>query len=174
MVKASKVRPLALRFGDLLRDSLGIYYVVVNMDDPELPYLQRLGKGSTPPHTVNPSDIAFHFLDDLVAPDWRIVSRDHLARDEWQVFEQGKGVKTMDKQPQEKRPVPPGLRPSTVRVTSQYLRQRGKVGMTLTREDLLQLAELIRAGRVLLKDYRDVSKNLRQAMSKLGIDTKGL
>jgi hypothetical protein len=69
---------------------------------------------------------------------------------------------------------PTTLRQSTVRITSQYLRQRGKIGMTLTRDELSQLAELLRAGRVLLKDDRDIPKNLRQAMTKLGVSTKGL
>jgi len=61
-----------------------------------------------------------------------------------------------------------------VRVTTQYLRQRGKVGVTLTREDLTQLAQLIKAGRVWLKDDRSVGKNLRAAMTKMGVDTNGL
>jgi hypothetical protein len=69
---------------------------------------------------------------------------------------------------------PVGFGANAPRITSQYLRQRGKIGLTLTRADLEHLAELIRAGRVLTKDYRDVSKNLRQAMSKLGVETRGL
>lgn len=79
----------------------------------------------------------------------------------------------MDKQ-EPKRPVPAGLGKSSVRITSQYLRQRGKIGMTLSKADLEHLAELIRAGRVVTKDYREISKNLRQAMTKLGVNTKGL
>jgi len=78
----------------------------------------------------------------------------------------------MDKLEKDNRPA--NLRNSTVKVTTQYLRQRGKVGMTLTKTELEHVAELIRAGRVLTKDYREVSKNLRQAMTKLGVDTRGL
>lgn len=80
----------------------------------------------------------------------------------------------MDKQSPEKRPVPPGLGKNSVRITSQYLRQRGKVSVTLTRAEFEHLGELIRAGRVVLKDYRPVSKNLRQGMTKVGVDTRGL
>ena len=69
---------------------------------------------------------------------------------------------------------PDALARSKVRITAQYLRQRGKIGMTLTKAELEHVAELIRAGRVITKDYREVSKNLRQAMTKLGIDTRGL
>lgn len=78
----------------------------------------------------------------------------------------------MDKPEKDNRPA--GLRNSTVRVTTQYLRQRGKVGMTLTRTELEHLSRLLKAGKIMLNDTQDVSKNLRQAMSKLGVDTKGL
>jgi hypothetical protein len=61
-----------------------------------------------------------------------------------------------------------------VRVTSSYLRQKGAVRLTLTQQELEQVARLVRAGKVLLNDTSSVSKNLRQAMSKLGVDTKGL
>ncbi len=64
--------------------------------------------------------------------------------------------------------------PTPPRVTTQYLRQRGKVGMTLTREELHHISRLLKAGKIMLNDTQDVSKNLRQAMSKLGVDTKGL
>ena len=78
----------------------------------------------------------------------------------------------MDTKPKGKQPE--ALANSNVRITAQYLRQRGKIGMTLTKAELEHLAELIRAGRVITKDYREISKNLRQAMTKLGVNTKGL
>ena len=61
-----------------------------------------------------------------------------------------------------------------VKVTSSYLRQKGEVRLKLTRQELEQVAHLVRAGKVLLNDSNSVSRNLRQAMSKLGVDTKGL
>lgn len=82
----------------------------------------------------------------------------------------------MDEKPAEKGRTATGFgvtRPQ-VRVTTQYLRQRGKVGVTLTKEELSQLAHLIKAGRVWLKDDRSIGKNLRAAMTKMGIDTNGL
>ena len=81
---------------------------------------------------------------------------------------------TIDDKPTDKSRLAFGGKRSQVRITAQYLRHRGKTSVTLTRTELEHLAELIRAGRVLTKDYRDVSKNLRQAMNKLGVNTKGL
>jgi hypothetical protein len=69
---------------------------------------------------------------------------------------------------------PKGLRPTPPRMTSKDLRARGKAGVTLTTDELQHLADLIRAGRVFMRDPRSVGKNLRAAMTKMGIDTKGL
>ena len=67
-----------------------------------------------------------------------------------------------------------GLRLTPPRLTRKDLRARGKAGVTLTTDELQQLADLIRAGRVLTRDLRSISKNLRAAMTKMGIDAKGL
>ncbi len=62
----------------------------------------------------------------------------------------------------------------SVKVTKQYLRSKGAVSLTLTRSELDELADLVRAGHALLKGRPSISKSLRAAMSKLDVDTKGL
>lgn len=62
----------------------------------------------------------------------------------------------------------------TPKVTKQYLRAKGSVSLTLGRDELLELGDLIRAGHALLRHRPRVSKSLRAAMSKLDVDTKGL
>ncbi len=62
----------------------------------------------------------------------------------------------------------------TVKVTKQYLRAKGAVSLTVTRDELMELGDLIRAGHAVLRNRPSVSKSLRAAMSKLDVDTKGL
>jgi hypothetical protein len=82
-----------------------------------------------------------------------------------------KGVKTMDdKRTKGLR----GFRLTPPRLTSKDLRARGKASVTLTTDELQRVANLLRAGMVMTNDLRSVSKNLRAAMTKMGVDTKGL
>jgi hypothetical protein len=67
-----------------------------------------------------------------------------------------------------------GTNRPVVRITRQYLHQRGKTSVTLTREELHHLGRLMKAGRILLNDTQPVSPRLRAAMTKLGVDTSGL
>jgi hypothetical protein len=60
------------------------------------------------------------------------------------------------------------------RMTKADWARRDKTRVTLTRGELEQLAQLIAAGRALIRDGRSVSPQLRAAMTKLGISTKGL
>jgi hypothetical protein len=60
------------------------------------------------------------------------------------------------------------------RMTKAEWAKRDKTSVTLTRSELEHLAQLIGAGHVLLRDGRSVSPQLRAAMTKLGIPTKGL
>lgn len=69
---------------------------------------------------------------------------------------------------------PKGLRLTPPRMTRKDLRARGRASVTLTIDELQQLADLVRAGRVLTRDLKSVSKNLRTAMTKMGVDAKGL
>jgi hypothetical protein len=52
--------------------------------------------------------------------------------------------------------------------------KRNNTSITLTRNELEYLAQLLAAGRVLLRDGRSVSPRLKAAMSRLGISTQGL
>ena len=83
-----------------------------------------------------------------------------------------KEVRDMDNKPAEKgakriAPVPP-------RMTSAEIRARGKIRVSVTRDELEHLARLIRAGQVWLNDRQPLSQNLRAAMTKLGVDNRGL
>jgi hypothetical protein len=69
---------------------------------------------------------------------------------------------------------PRGMRTTPPRLTGADIRAKGALRVGLTTADLEQLARLLRAGKVLLNDHRSVSRNLRQAMARLGVDTSGL
>ena len=75
--------------------------------------------------------------------------------------------KATTKAPNDWRSTPP-------RMTSKDLRQRGKVGVTLTTDELHHVAHLLKAGKIMTNDSRSLSKNLRAAMTKMGVDTNGL
>lgn len=64
--------------------------------------------------------------------------------------------------------------PTPPRMTRADWAKRDKTRVTLTRSDLDQLAQLIAAGRVLVRDGRPISPQLKAAMTKLGISTQGL
>ncbi len=67
-----------------------------------------------------------------------------------------------------------GLRTTPPRLTGADIRAKGTMRVSLTTAELEHVARLIRAGKVMLNDNRIVSKNLRQAMTRLGVDTSGL
>jgi len=52
--------------------------------------------------------------------------------------------------------------------------RRDKTSVTLTRGELEQLSQLIAAGHALIRDSRSISPQLRAAMTRLGISTRGL
>ena len=67
-----------------------------------------------------------------------------------------------------------GLVPTPPRMTKAEWLKRDRSSVTLSRSDLEQLAQLLAAGRVLLRDSRPISPQLKAAMSRLGIATHGL
>jgi hypothetical protein len=69
---------------------------------------------------------------------------------------------------------PAGLRPTPPRLTRVELQALGRTRVTLTTAELEQLAQLVAAGQVLLRDGRSISRNLRAAMTKMGVNAKGL
>jgi hypothetical protein len=64
--------------------------------------------------------------------------------------------------------------PTPPRMTKADWAKRDKTSVTLTRSELEQIAQLVAAGHVLLRDGRSISPQLRAAMTKLVISTKGL
>ena len=64
-------------------------------------------------------------------------------------------------------PIPP-------RMTRAEWAKRDKTSVTLTRSELEYIGQLLAAGKVLLRDGRSISPQLKAAMTKLGITTQGL
>ncbi len=64
--------------------------------------------------------------------------------------------------------------PTPPRMTKAEWRQRDETRVTLKRSDLEYVAQMIAAGRVLLRDNRPVPSLLKTAMTRLGIATSGL
>ena len=66
------------------------------------------------------------------------------------------------------------IAPKAPRMTKAEWVKLGKTSVTLTRSELEQLGQLVRAGHALLNDGKSVSPKLRAAMTRLGISTNGL
>ena len=64
--------------------------------------------------------------------------------------------------------------PTPPRMTKAEWLRRPHSSVTLSRSDLEQIAQLLAAGRVLLRDQRPVPAKLRATMTRLGISTTGL
>ena len=68
----------------------------------------------------------------------------------------------------------PATMPTPPKMTKAEWRKRDKTKVTLTRTELDQLSRLVAAGHALLRGEPSISSQLKAAMTKLGIDTKGL
>jgi hypothetical protein len=64
--------------------------------------------------------------------------------------------------------------PTPPKMTKAEWRKRDKTKVTLTRGELDQLSRFVAVGRALLRGEPSISAQLKAAMSRLGIDTKGL
>jgi hypothetical protein len=71
------------------------------------------------------------------------------------------------RRPKQQAPTPP-------RMTRAEWAKRDKTKVTLSRSELEQIGQLLAAGKVLLRDGRSISPQLKAAMTKLGITTQGL
>lgn len=99
-------------------------------------------------------------FDDLTPTTWR-----HLPRTR-------KGVNTMARTPTQN---PDGRRlPALPKMTRAEWLKRDKTSVTLTRGELDHLAQLLTAGRSLIRDGRPISPKLKAAMTRLGLSTTGL
>lgn len=66
------------------------------------------------------------------------------------------------------------LPPTPSRMTKADWQRRDHTSITLSRGELEQLGQLVRAGHAMLNDGRSVSPKLRAAMTRIGIATHGL
>lgn len=64
--------------------------------------------------------------------------------------------------------------PTPPKMTRAEWMKRSKTSVTLTKAELEHLAQLVAAGRVLLRGAGSISPRLKAAMTKLGIMTQGL
>jgi hypothetical protein len=64
--------------------------------------------------------------------------------------------------------------PTPPRLSKADWNRRDRTTVTLTRMDMEQLAQLVRAGHAMLNDGRPVSPKLRAAMTRIGVSTHGL
>ncbi len=80
----------------------------------------------------------------------------------------------MDDQPNKKGPEPKRFPPIPPRMSKAEWNRRDRTTVTLTRGELEQLGQLVRAGHAMLNDGRPVSPKLRAAMTRIGIATHGL
>ena len=64
--------------------------------------------------------------------------------------------------------------PTPPRMTKAEWAKRDKTSITLTRSELEHISQLVAAGKVLLRDGRSISPQLKAALSRLGISTQGL
>ena len=64
--------------------------------------------------------------------------------------------------------------PTPPRMSKADWQRRERTSVTLTRGELEQLGQLVRAGHAMLNDSRPVSPRLRAAMTRIGISTHGL
>ncbi len=64
--------------------------------------------------------------------------------------------------------------PTPPRMSKADWQRRDRTSATLTRGELEQLGQLVRAGHAMLNDGRSVSPKLRAAMTRIGISTQGL
>ena len=60
------------------------------------------------------------------------------------------------------------------RITKADWAKRNEAKVTLTRSEMEQLARLVGAGHVMLRNEPSISPRLRAAMTRMGVSTKGL
>jgi hypothetical protein len=80
----------------------------------------------------------------------------------------------MADEPNKQPTTPRRLPPTPPRMTKADWQRRDRTSVALSRGDLEQLGQLIRAGHAMLNDGRPVSPKLRAAMTRIGVSTHGL
>jgi hypothetical protein len=69
---------------------------------------------------------------------------------------------------------PRRMPPTPPKLTKAEWLKRSKASVTLSRSELEYLAQLLAAGRVLIRDNRPVAPRLKATLTRLGISTVGL
>ncbi len=80
----------------------------------------------------------------------------------------------MDQETTKRNTEPKRVPPTPPRMSKADWQRRDRTSVTLTRGELEQLGQLVRAGHAMLNDSRPVSPRLRAAMTRIGISTHGL
>ncbi len=85
-----------------------------------------------------------------------------------------KGVIVMDQDTTKRTAEAKRVPPTPPRMSKADWQRRDRTSVTLTRGELEQLGQLVRAGHAMLNDGRSISPKLRAAMTRIGISTHGL
>ena len=80
----------------------------------------------------------------------------------------------MDQEPTKRNGEPKRVPPTPPRMSKADWQRRDRTSVTLTRGELEQRGQLVRAGHAMLNDGRSTSPKLRAAMTRIGISTHGL
>ena len=80
----------------------------------------------------------------------------------------------MDQEPMKRNGDAKRVPPTPPRMSKAEWQRRERTSVTLTRADLEQLSQLVRAGHAMLNDGRSISPKLRAAMTRIGMSTHGL
>ena len=80
----------------------------------------------------------------------------------------------MDQEPTKRNADAKRVLPTPPRMSKAEWQRRERTTVTLTRAELEQLGQLVRAGHAMLNDGHSISPRLRAAMTRIGISTHGL
>jgi hypothetical protein len=146
---------------DIVIDPNGARYRISTWlpdDDAEDGYFILRPEGEDP--WANPQTVRYVTFAEFDTQQWT-----HLPREE---------VRMMDDQPTKRGGEGRHVPPTPPRMTKANWQRRDRTAVTLSRGELEQLGQLIRAGHAQLNDGRPVSPQLRAAMTRIGIATHGL
>lgn len=169
MKNTGTARRLLVRLGGLLQENAGISPMAPQPRQGRNDLvLQRLGGRPHAPKSLDRSQSLTDAPEDVTTGEFQIVSGDQELVDSVSDEKTGE-VKLMPR-----RKMSPGGLPILPRMTREAWRKRTKTTVSLTKEELEQLALLLAAGRALLRSDAPVSPRLKAAMTRLGISTAGL
>ena len=162
-MRTVKQQPRTFRRSDRLIDPTGEHYTVdtgVTDDDDDDGYLILRPERQPPARGATPQRLRYLTLAEFDQEQWTQLSREEVIPMENQAPDnRGAG----NRQP----PTPPRM------TKADWLKQEA-TSVTLSRSELEHVAQLLAAGRVLLRENRPIPGKLRAALTRLGISTVGL